>query len=976
MFTQLWIEGNNVHRGIKMFKTTEKTLEDPKLADNNLGNISARKLQDKRDEDQVLGLVENLPFIFYRCNCLKKWSLEYISAGSIDISGYNPDELLKIVRREYFSLMDASDKEAVYLDITKGIEKNGKYATAYKLKTADGDYKVVNDRGKGIFSSDGTLVAIEGIISDLNERKPGSTDQYQNNNGQRKDAMPGIPAIVLKISSDSLGINYLEYVSEGVENLLFISEKELNASPGRWLDAVHIDDIDRLRHDISYSNKTLSPLLIEFRVVHRSVAEQKWLRLTGTVKQNQRAGLNCTYSIIDISEIKKIQQRVKLMEERYSFAVKATNDAIYDYDIKSGEIYWGETFETVFGYSREQQITTIRDWADLIHIDEAEIVVKSLDKAMQFQEEYWSEEFRFQCKNGTYKHVQDQGYIIYENGRAIRMIGAMKDISRNKADEEKIKRSNNLLKSIHFATNIMLRERFSDSTIATMLQSVGMSLDVERAYIVHNGINENGAFVMGRKHEWINSRVVANCKTSNFSDFYSSFLKEWGNWLSEGMLIKGNSEEFSDPIRNELEMQKVKSIILAPIQCHGAFWGFIGFEEFKNDRKWSTSEEHAIVALANTLGGIVEKQKTQEELKTSLAILSASLEATADGIVVTGLDREIINVNEKFFRIFNIPVVGSRVDSVPFVHHYMVKHVHEFDLFNEKLEAIYATPELPSFDLLSFRNGRWVERFSQPLYINGECNGLVWSYRDVTQNQKDGADLLEKNKELEKTNAELDRFVYSVSHELRAPLLSILGLVNIAEAETTEAEVKQYCNLMRTSVDRLDGFIQNIIYYSQNSRSTLNRELIIFEKLAQEAFNTMKYVDSKVSINTDITIHQDFPFYSDKTSLNVILSNLVTNAAKFRNASENAEPRVEIDIRVDKAGACITVSDNGLGIAGQYHGRLFDMFFRVSGKQGGSGLGLYVVKEIIEKLNGRIWVESEEGIGSKFIIELPHNNGR
>jgi signal transduction histidine kinase len=371
----------------------------------------------------------------------------------------------------------------------------------------------------------------------------------------------------------------------------------------------------------------------------------------------------------------------------------------------------------------------------------------------------------------------------------------------------------------------------------------------------------------------------------------------------------------------------------------------------------------------------VEKQKTQEELKTSLAILSASLEATADGIVVTGLDREIINVNEKFFRIFNIPVVGSRIDSVPFVQHYLVKYINDSYAYNEKLEEIYANPELPSFDLLAFRNGRWVERFSQPLYINGECNGLVWSYRDVTQNQKDGADLLEKNKELEKTNGELDRFVYSVSHELRAPLLSILGLVNIAEAETSEPEVKQYCNLMRTSVDRLDGFIQNIIYYSQNSRSALNRELIIFEKLAQEAFNTMKYVDSHVTINTSINIHQDFPFYSDKASLNVILGNLVTNAAKFRTSIEGAEPKVDIDIKVTKSGACIIVSDNGEGIASEYHQKLFDMFFRVSGKAGGSGLGLYVVKEIIDKLNGSIRVESEQGFGSRFIIELPHNNG-
>ena len=229
------------------------------------------------------------------------------------------------------------------------------------------------------------------------------------------------------------------------------------------------------------------------------------------------------------------------------------------------------------------------------------------------------------------------------------------------------------------------------------------------------------------------------------------------------------------------------------------------------------------------------------------------------------------------------------------------------------------------------------------------------------------------NEELRKSNKELDSFVYSVSHDLRAPLSSMLGVVGLCEIGTEDPFILKNVGLIKTSIKKLDGFIIDILDYSRNSRLEITSNEIHFNDLLNDVSNNLKFMgieeQRKVSIRT--TVNNGIPFYSDKSRVSIILNNLISNSIRYH--SPNApEPFVEIEVNVSESAARIQVKDNGLGIDKENHAKVFNMFYRVSNRSIGSGLGLYIVKEAVEKLNGTIDLKSEIGKGTEFSVHLPN----
>jgi signal transduction histidine kinase len=225
-----------------------------------------------------------------------------------------------------------------------------------------------------------------------------------------------------------------------------------------------------------------------------------------------------------------------------------------------------------------------------------------------------------------------------------------------------------------------------------------------------------------------------------------------------------------------------------------------------------------------------------------------------------------------------------------------------------------------------------------------------------------------RNAELRKLNSELDSFVYSTSHDLRAPLASVLGLINLSRLEDRNKE--HYINLIEKSVKKLDRFINEIIDYSRNARLDVNATPINFKKIIDEIFEDLEYLEEKNHITTNVEIIEGVPLNSDETRIAIILRNLISNAIKYYNPA-NANPYLKIHVSSDENYGTILVMDNGIGIEPTRQKDIFKMFYRGSDKSSGSGLGLYIVKESVEKLGGRISVQSKIGEGSTFKVVLP-----
>ena len=231
-------------------------------------------------------------------------------------------------------------------------------------------------------------------------------------------------------------------------------------------------------------------------------------------------------------------------------------------------------------------------------------------------------------------------------------------------------------------------------------------------------------------------------------------------------------------------------------------------------------------------------------------------------------------------------------------------------------------------------------------------------------------ELLGTNDELRKANQELDQFVYSVSHDLRAPIASVLGLLNIVESESNPKDRQHYHQLMRQSLQRLDSFIHDIIDYSRNNRLENQPEPIDFNELVEEVAAGLRYMPNAKEVELRKNFSQPVTIYSDKRRLKMILSNLIGNAVRYRHPSRE-QSYVEIRLENMPGKETIFVEDNGLGIDSEYLDRIFDMFFRAHEKSQGSGLGLYIVKEAVKKLGGSIEVSSVVNQGTRFKIDIP-----
>lgn len=230
-----------------------------------------------------------------------------------------------------------------------------------------------------------------------------------------------------------------------------------------------------------------------------------------------------------------------------------------------------------------------------------------------------------------------------------------------------------------------------------------------------------------------------------------------------------------------------------------------------------------------------------------------------------------------------------------------------------------------------------------------------------------------KNEELEKINDELNRFVYSVSHDLRSPLTSILGIINLAKMDPELKAADKYFEIIEGRVLKLDGLIKKIIDYYKNARSEDVYDSIVFESLLTSVWEIIKPQNNL--INFKLNVNQNVVFTGDLYRLEVVFENLISNAVKYQ-VPGNKNLLIEVNAEVDEKFARITVSDNGIGIKPEYLESVFKLFFRTEDSLNteGSGIGLYIVKEAIEKMKGKIAIQSSPMVGTTFEIIIPNRN--
>lgn len=229
--------------------------------------------------------------------------------------------------------------------------------------------------------------------------------------------------------------------------------------------------------------------------------------------------------------------------------------------------------------------------------------------------------------------------------------------------------------------------------------------------------------------------------------------------------------------------------------------------------------------------------------------------------------------------------------------------------------------------------------------------------------------------ELQKVNFELDSFVYHASHDLRSPLRSVLGLIDIYHLESNKQTQLECIKKIEGSVKRLDDLVMELLSLSRNDR--INDPHVKINLMSEINNSVSSYYNASDTSGLEIRIEvrQPITFISDLTRIRIILNNLIANAIKYR--SFDSEPSfIEIKAIIDEKQLKLIVQDNGEGIEKEKLPHIFDMFYRATERSEGSGLGLYIVKKVADKLNANVTVESSELEGSTFTVTIPNSNNK
>lgn len=263
-----------------------------------------------------------------------------------------------------------------------------------------------------------------------------------------------------------------------------------------------------------------------------------------------------------------------------------------------------------------------------------------------------------------------------------------------------------------------------------------------------------------------------------------------------------------------------------------------------------------------------------------------------------------------------------------------------------------------------------VYRYIAKPWNEQELRITVENAYELYNNRKE---IKEKNKELEKAYQELEKLVYSASHDLRSPLVSILGILKVARAENIDDVSREYFTMIERTVGKLDVFVQNIINYYQNVKQGEIISNVNFDMLVDEVIEYFQYFEGANEMTFSKNINQPAEVKLDTLRLKMILNNLVSNSIKYRDP-QKSEKKLDVSVSASNEEVVLEVTDNGLGISREEKKKVFDMFYRSSDDHIGNGLGLYIVKEAIDRMSGTIQIESEPGVGSSFKIVLPNKH--
>lgn len=654
--------------------------------------------------------------------------------------------------------------------------------------------------------------------------------------------------------------------------------------------------------------------------------------------------------IHDISEIKEAEKKIQLNEEKYRTLFNTANDAFL---LMSKDIFidCNPKALEMFGCKKDKLIgSSPQLFSPNIQPDNLNSKTKALAK---INEALGGESPAFYWKHKKYNgdlfdaevslnafHIKDELLVQAIVRDVSDNVNATKDIEKQTL---RMKEMYKLTSDTHTPFEEKVRNILKMAT-----ESLGMQV---------GGISK------------------VESENYNLIDHYSliPFSADEINYLSQtycSITIEENQliavPNFSRSIyakREVVKLLQLESYIGVPYWVKGELRGTIWFTSFYHIKEFKSLDSDFVQIIAQWIGASIEREEYEENLRKNEALLGTLLREIPIDFSVRDANLKMLWQSNKGKEVWGNNE-GKAIDYSDVNEESSKKWK---DIFRRVLKGESVRGEN---DVRIFGKSYVLYSIVSPIKVKGKVTQIIIIHIDISQLKKAEKKLKSQNNKLIKLNTELDRFVYSASHDLRAPLASLLGLIDLSQREKLNPALSQYLQLMNTSIIKLDSFISDITDYSRNLRLKTKNEKIEFSTFINDIYNGLAFMNPD-KMNFSIKVSGRNNFYSDPDRLKLILSNLISNSIRYRSLNDTL--RIKVEVKKSKDQAEIILEDNGLGIQKEYQAKVFEMFYRANDQNTGSGLGLFIVKETMDKLKGKIKMESTINKGTIFKLSIPNN---